>query len=531
MRLLERLLFPRGDLLNFVLIAVFSCAIAFILIGRQIYQANWGLVDDHLIFGYLGPGLHLPLTEVWSTLLSKTEVGSLQQRFRPSFYTFTLIETSLWGPNVHLWYLTRTLCFAVFLSSIWWFMRRFVGGWLSGVLTAYVSLLPLWADVWSRLIPSEIYGATFVGIMVFASYFVLFSETPRTRNANAILLALATITLVGLKETFLPLAGGAACVLLLAGIRRNLSPLLIAILGLMILAALGGIVFVVARQVGPSGTDFYANPVGPWPVLKFFGKGLYYAIGRTWWLYVLPILFLELLNVIPRKAFKSWISDSALAFSAYGFLVLTYAAQSALYRSGFPVNMRYDFPAMLLVPLTGCIIACEVSRKLRPHFPERTVDHAQLAAAAFVFFGFGVGSGYLDNTKPLSVAVKANIEKTNSFYSQLQGAVGVAKNSPGAPVILEAYGPGAFESVSALLTYLSSFGATNRVSVRLHPAAMSYGKLYDDLEHMLSEMQDTGADGFTPLRDNLADLSHGCISIGINGPPDAGCSGFRVTAP
>jgi hypothetical protein len=531
MKRLERFLFPRGDLLNFLTIAILSGGIAFILTGRQIYQANWGLIDDHDIFGFLGPGLHLPLTEVWSTLLSKTEVGSLQGRFRPSYYTLTLIEASLWGPNVHLWYLTRTLCFAVFLSSIWWFMRRFVGGWLSGVLTAYVSLLPLWADVWSRLGPSEIYGATCVGIMVFASYFILFSDAPRTRNANAILLTLATIALVGLKETFMPLAGGAACVLLLAGIRKNLSPPAIGILGLMILAALGGIVFVVARQVGASGGDFYANPVGPWPVLKFFGKGLYYAIGRTWWLYVLPILFLEIVDVIPRKPLKSWIADSALAFSAYGFLVLSYAAQSALYRSGFPVNVRYDFPAMLLVPLTGCIIACEVSRKIRSHFPQREVDYAQLVAAVFVFFAFGVGSGYLDNTKPISVAVKANIEKTNSFYNELQGAVAAAKNSSGSLVILEAYGPGAFEAVFSLSTYLSAFGANNRVSVRLHTAPMFYGKLYDGLERRLSEMQETGAYGFTPLRAGLADLSQGCISIGINGLPDAGCSGFQVKAP
>ncbi|HEY5048600.1 MAG TPA: hypothetical protein VII49_11340 [Rhizomicrobium sp.] len=531
MKRLDRLLFPRGHLLNFLLITILSGAIALILAGRQIYQANWGVIDDSEIFGFLGRGLRLPLTDVWHTLLTKTEVGSLQGRFRPTYYTLRLIETSLWGPNVHLWYLAHTACFAVFLSSIWWFMRRFVGGWLSGVLTAYISLLPLWSDVWSRLGPSETYGALFVGIMVFASYFILFSQTRPTRNTNAILLTLATIALVGLKETFIPLAGGAACVLLFAGIRKNLSPLLIGILGLMILTALGGIVFVVARQVGASGTDVYASPIGPWPVLKFFGKGLYYAIGRTWWLYVIPILFFEILNVIPRKSLKSWIADSAVAFSVYGFLVVSYATQSALYRFGFPVNARYDFPAMLLVPLTGCIIACEVSRKIRAHLPERTVDYAQLAAAAFVFFGFGVGSGYLDHTKPLSVAVKANIEKTNSFYSELQRAVGAAKKSPQSPVILEAYGPGAFESVYSLLTYLSAFGATNRVSIRLHPDSMSYGKFYDDLEHALSEMQDTGAPGFTPLRDGLADLSHGCISIGINGLPDAGCSGFRVRAP
>ena len=108
MRRLERWLFPRGESLNLLLIACLSGAISFILIGRQIYQANWGLIDDHEIFHFLGPGLRLPLADIWSTLLAKTEVGSLQGRFRPGYYTVKLIETSLWGSNVHLWYLART---------------------------------------------------------------------------------------------------------------------------------------------------------------------------------------------------------------------------------------------------------------------------------------------------------------------------------------------------------------------------------------------------------------------------------------
>jgi len=290
-----------------------SSAFSFLLIGRQICQANWGLIDDHVVFHFLGSDLHLPLSEIWSTLLTKTEVGTLEGRFRPAYYLFTLIETWLWGANVHLWYLTRTIAFAVFLSSVWWIMLRFVGGWLAGVLTASIALLPLWADVWSRLGPSEIYGAACIGLMVFAADFILFSDSARTRNANAIVLALATITLVGLKETFIPIAGATAVIVVWAGIRKKLSPLLIVILALVILTCLGGIVFVVSKQVLAAGTDYYANSLGPWRTARFGIIGLFNALLRTVWLWLLPITFFQILKVVPRRPLASWIADSRVA--------------------------------------------------------------------------------------------------------------------------------------------------------------------------------------------------------------------------
>src|SRR5580704_8812815 len=256
MNRLSRYLFPRSRSLSFLIVSVLSCALSFVLIGRQIYQANWGMIDDHEIFNFLGPGLHLPLTDIWTTLLGKTEVGSLQGRFRPGYYVFKLIEASLWGDNVHLWYLARTVGFAVFLGSIWWFMQGFTGIWLGGAFTLYISLLPLWAGIWSRLGPSEIYGTVCIGVMVFAAYFIFFSGRPWVRNVSAIVLTLSTIALVSMKETFVPLVGGTIAVFILAGIgRRQLHPLVIGILMVVLLVPLGGIVFVVRKQVTASGTD------------------------------------------------------------------------------------------------------------------------------------------------------------------------------------------------------------------------------------------------------------------------------------
>jgi len=526
MNWLERWLFPRSRFVNFIIIACFSTVFSFLLIGRQVWQADWGMIDDHEVFSFLGPHLHLSLDEIWSTLLSKTEVGSLQGRFRPTYYLFKMIETWLWGANVHLWYLTCTICFAIFLSSVWWIMLRFVGGWLSGVLTAAISLLSLWTDVWSRLGPSEIYGAACVGMMLYSTDLVLSSENRKVRNAGAVILTLATIVLIGMKETFVPLAIGPAAIFIVAGIRKKLSPILICILALLILICLGGIVFVSSKEVAAMGTDYYGKSAGLWVVLGFSVLGLFDAILRTWWLYVIPIFLFQVLDVIPRKPLVGWIADSSAAVGIYVFLVVAYAAQCGLYRFLFPHNMRYDFPAMLLVPATCCVLACEASRKLRSIFPERTIDYAQLAAAVFLIFALIIAN--LGKEPPLSAAVRKNIEKTNLFYNELQRAVDAAKKAPENPIILEVYNPAGFEPVFSLSTYLSALGARNRISVRLHPENKSYGTFYSGLHQELLNIQNLGTSTFTRLQDSLAKASGGCISVGIDGPPEDTCSGFRV---
>src|ERR1700681_4712894 len=78
--------FARRGWLPALLIVVGACAISFILTGRQIWLAGWGIIDDHEVFYFLGNKQHLNFSEIISTVLDKTEVGSLQGRFRPSYY-------------------------------------------------------------------------------------------------------------------------------------------------------------------------------------------------------------------------------------------------------------------------------------------------------------------------------------------------------------------------------------------------------------------------------------------------------------
>jgi hypothetical protein len=521
----DRVLFPSSRLRGFFLIIAVSSLFSLLLTGSQILHANWGLIDDHQVFTFLGPDLKLPASEIWSTLLTKTEVGQLQGRFRPSYYVMTLLETWLFGPDVRLWYARNSVCFALFLSGLWWTMSRHVVAWLGGAVIAGIALLPLWADVWSRLGTSEIYGAAFVGIMLFAADAVLFSERDAVRRCGVMALSLAAIVLAGLKETFIPLAaGGTAFVLILAGIERRLSPRLTAVAALPVLAAVVAIGLVVVKELSAaSGVDFYGKAAGPGTTILHALLGIFDALLRTWWIFVLPIAFLRLLDVLPRRSLTEWVAGSKIACATYLFLIAMYAAQCGLYRMSFPHNSRYDFPAMLLVPLTFAIVVCEVSRRLRDRFPAHIIDYAQLTAAIFLIFA--LINANLGRPPELAVAVKRNIATTNAFFSALQEVARAAKQSPDRPIILDAYGPMAFEGIYSVQSYLRAFAVTNAISLRFHPDETFKGA-FADLQKAMSDLEKNGDTRFVPL--DLALRSRACLSVGLYGPSDSACPGFRL---
>jgi len=89
--------------------------------------------------------------------------------------------------------LNPTIAFAVFLSSIWWIMRRFVGGWLSGALTAFNCPSPL---VGRRLVTTRSFGdlrRRLHRVMVFAADFHPVFPFGSDQDANAIVLGVATM--------------------------------------------------------------------------------------------------------------------------------------------------------------------------------------------------------------------------------------------------------------------------------------------------------------------------------------------------
>ncbi|MBR0940211.1 hypothetical protein [Bradyrhizobium liaoningense] len=506
------------------LVVVLSCSfgLAALLTGRQIFQANWGMIDDHEIFRWLGRNHHLPLSQVWHVLMSDTEIGLPTERYRPAYYFFKILETVVFGDNVHLWYLGRTLGFALFLSAAWWWMRPFAGILASGAMTIYLASLPLWSGIWSRLGPSEIYGATCVGICLYATYGILRSDSPTIRVLSAFLLSATTVVMIGMKETFIPLAAGPFLVLLIAGIRRKLPPFVaILSIAIMVVGSLA-IVIPVAARVRAMSQDTYANAVGSAAMVQFGSSGLLTAIRSTWFLMVVPVVMFP---IQLRKSCVWWRTPATFVALIYVFLIGMYALQSALYRATFPFGMRYDFPAMLLVPVTMCVVCCWAIHGLQSAGAFKISRIAQVAMiATFLYASF---AGLKD---PYSIrgAVVANIYRTTKFYPTISQAAEAAKQFPNSPIILEAYGPGAYEPVYSLRTYLSSLGAENTVSVRVHSDSAIHTNFLDGLMREVRRMEIDGAGGFTPLGNVIGLTPGGCISIGIDGAADRGCRALEV---
>ena len=75
---------------------------------------------------------------------------------------------------------------------------------------------------------------------------------------------------------------------------------------------------------------------------------------------------------------------------------------------------------------------------------------------------------------------------------------------------------------------MEALGAKNPVSIRIHSDDRPSGALDDGLKRNIKALQDQGNNRFVPLATSLAQMKDGCISIGINGPPVAECTGFSI---
>lgn len=511
-------------------IFLISTAIAFGFIGRQVFSANWGIIDDHAIFSFLGPDLRLPLADFFHVLLTKTEVGDLNYgRFRPSYYFFTLLETVIWGANVHLWYLARTLWFATFIASLWWLLSKFVRIWLGAALLLPILFLPFWAGVWARLGPSEIYGTLALAFMLFGIYATVHSKDEGTRKWAAALITFAALLLIGSKETFIPLAGAAVATLMFVGFTRRI-PIWIAVSFLLVICLYAvGIVFVIQRSVLAVGEDFYARTIDMRQLVGIalhtlskvvFGSGLAFAYAAT-------IFLFGYWTRRTNRDLRDWMRSSCVIVVIFIFMAAVYFSQQVAYQGELPLRTRYDFPALLFVPFAYDVLICYVFYQLRFYLHPRATDYISIFLALAIFVTY-VPMFVKFRARALPQAVSVNIEKTNIFFNEISVLAARAKQSPRNPIILEAYDADSYEALTSIWSYVRALGVVNPISVRSHAAENSKAVLADRLEQRIKLLENEGDGQFIPLSKSLASPASGCISVGINGAGSGACAAFEV---
>jgi hypothetical protein len=513
------------------IIFLISTVIAFGLIGRQVLYANWGIVDDHEIFSFMGTHQRLPITGFFHALLTQTEIGNLSYgRFRPSYYFLKLTEAAIWGKNVHLWYLARTIWFAIFIASLWWLLSKFVRIWLAAALLLPILLMPFWADVWARLGPSEVYGTLALGLMLFGIYATLALPDDGKRKWGAVLVTFAALILIGSKETLIPLSGAAFLVLVFAGFTRRIPIWIAACSALIIAVCAAAIVLIVQRSVLTTGEDFYANTIDLRQLLGIAGRALSAAVfGNGLALcYAIVIVFFGYCAWRSKRNLRGWIRSSSAIVVIFIFMAGVYFSQQVAYRGQLPLQTRYDFPAALFVPFSYYVLLCYIFYQMRFYLHSRITNYIAIFLAFGIFAAYAPRFAFRFNARPLPQAVSANIQKTDIFFKEVLAIAASAREKPRSPIILEVYGPEAIEALTAILTYVRSFGAENPVSVRLHTTNNSKGALYDRLEHTMRIMESEGTSQFVPLSKSLANPENGCISVGINEAGSDGCTAFSV---
>ena len=515
--------FARRGWLPALLVVFGAAAISLVLTGRQIWLADWGIVDDHEIFYFLGTRQHLPFSEIVSTVLDKTEVGSLQGRFRPSYYFLRGMESWAWGRDVHLWYAFHAVAFAFFLGAVWWVIVRFLGLLPSALCMVPVAFAKFWGAVWGRLGPAEIYAVPATGLMLLGCYELFFAPSALRRNLGCAALTVGTVILIGTKETLLPLAFPALFYVAIAVIDRRLTVLSGLLAGAIMLLATSFIAWVVLRQLEGTGADIYGNSVTPAARLKAT-----FASMRPFGAGFIGIATLAI-AVLARWAWRyrrlvSWI-EIASGLGTLCFMLAFFISQELAYGGALPTGTRYDFPAMLVPVFFVYFIACEINLRLRETGKETLAEARALLFSLTVVLLFLAAGGIRGAVKS-SDEVETNIAKTREFSAELAAIVSQARTEPAAPIILEAYGGGAYEPVYSLQRYLLSAGLTNPIAVRLHPDPASSGPLYENLEKSLRTLQDAGGNSFVRFGDLPA--APVCLSIGIDGEADGRCAGFRV---
>jgi hypothetical protein len=508
-----------------------STVLAFWLIGRQVFYANWGIVDDHAVFSFMGTHQRMPITDFVHALLTKTEIGDPNgTRFRPSYYFFMLMETAAWGRNVHLWYLTQTFLFATFIASLWWLLSKFVRIGLAAALVLPILSLPFWGDVWARLGPSEIYGTWALGLMLFGGYLAIKSPDEGDRKWGAILVTFAALLLIGSKETFIPLSGAAVVVLVFAGFTSRIPVWMTVCFSLAIGAYAAAIVFVIQKVVLASGQDFYANTIDIRQLLGIAGHALYAAtVGNGLAVcYAVVIVFFGYCARRAKRDMRDWLVSSCTIVAIFIFMAGVYFSQQVVYRGQLPLQMRYDFPASLFVPFSIYLLICYVFYQMRCYLQSRIVGYISIFFAVAIFAAYAPRLALGFGSKSLAKAVNANIQKTDLFFNEISALAESARQQPRSPIILEVYGLEAFESVTAIQIYVRAMGAENPISIRLHIPDGSKGALYDMLERRMRTVEKEGDSRFVPLAKSLANPENGCISVGINEAGSAGCTAFEV---
>ena len=169
-------------------------------------EAQWGIIDDHEVFSYLGDDLELHMNEILPVLVKYTEIGNYGKttRYRPAYHFIRILESWLWGAKVHYWYFFRFLLLVTSVFLLWKSFQPFLGTIFGGLLTLMLISGSWMGNIFSRLGPSETYAFCGLSVYIYSSYKLFEHGGHRAIGIKWWSIhTLACLVCIGSKENFL----------------------------------------------------------------------------------------------------------------------------------------------------------------------------------------------------------------------------------------------------------------------------------------------------------------------------------------
>ena len=510
---------------NIWILFLSSAAIAVFLLGANI-KAQWWVIDDHEIAYFLGSDKVLRADEIWGRLIRDTEVGQNVQlpRFRPVYYTLRLLECWAWGASPSLWYEFRILIYAFFIGSFWYLISHKVGCVIGGLISLSVAMQTYWADIFSRLGPSEVYTVLGLGVFFWGIYIVYTSN----KVTGWWLLFSGVVLCSGSKENFLFLILPFLYIVWDFYKQGKLKSSRVALsLGTLIWMLWIG--FMVVSLAISHGGDVYGNSVG----IKARILNMVRLAGRVdiiMLLLVCAILLLYSIRLFRLKDIPEKEQDQRNV-AAVIILSLIYISQIYFYNGNWPIGNRYDFPGVLVGPLLLSIFIAFLNRKTL------TNDHGGFRTSLIVTSVF-ISSFFallqIDHVREIVDLTNGNVEHTASFSTEIEQLVKLGMQNPDYVFIVQADHPYKdYEAVFSYFRFLRFYGTQNPITflwTGLKPKA--YHNLLES--SLASDLQNLSLFGELPVtvagnKNDFAPYSEidgsetGCIMLLLSGEPQKEC--------
>jgi hypothetical protein len=428
-------------------------AIVFFLYG-QILNADWWKLDDHEIMALLGTDGKMGIGELLFSL-SHSEILYFGDypRFRPIYWLLRILETILWGKNVHIWFAVRLFYFAIFLFLFWKILNQFIDFWNAGLLTLYVAINPFWVDIFTRLGPSEVYASLGLGLL-FLGFFPLLQAKP-SRLLDWLIFSIGMTLCVGSKENMLFLVVFLLYAIVVAF--KNREKKRAVLLGLLNAGMILLVLVAVFLSINKTGADIHSIPTD----LDTRIKDLIQFLSGT-----IPISIILsagvciLCDLVLIKNKPSQSENQRPPAYWYYFLVINILwlvfSQKLFYPGNWPLANRYAFPGLLFIPI---LIAGNLryfqNLAIRTNFSAIAINFTLSCILTAMILAHGFNS--------IRDLVQQQVAVTTEFSNYIERITTKANEKPDAEIVIGSSYPLDYETIFSIIRFLRANALENRV--------------------------------------------------------------------